>query len=341
MKKILVTGATGFVGRCLVPQLLDDGEDIRVFVRDARGLDASVRNRVEIVEGCLEDAAVMERAVSGCGFVLHLAALARAYARDPAVYFRVNTDALGVMLKAAARHGVERVVHVSSVAALPPVKPANACGVSRHPTPYGQSKTASELLVNKYVADGHDAVIVRPSRIYGPGPWNDANGTTRLMAMYLEGKFRFRMADGDVQANYVHVDDVATGIRLAMRRGRNGGHYNLGGENATMAEFLGTISARSGIHRRVLKVPPQLIIPFAYLCSTWGFCGGNTSITPGWINNFLEHRPLDISSSREDLGYEPRNLTEGVSQTLNWLLGIGGGEQNVYRAIHRFQEHGA
>jgi len=340
MKKILVTGATGFVGGRLVPQLLSAGEEVRVFVRDAGRLEKSVRDRVDVVEGGLEDHDAMDRAVAGCSQVLHLAALAQAYVRNPREYFRINTDSVEALLRSAARHSVRRVVHVSSVAALPPEKYAACWGISHRPTPYAESKTASEILVRKYVADGHDAVIVRPSRVYGPGPWNDANGTTRLMAMYLAGRFRIRLADGDVQANYVHVDDVAAGIALAARNGRSGEAYALGGENASMVEYLATISDISGIRRRVLKIPPQMVLPFAHMCSMWGWCGGSVSITPAWVNNFLEHRPMDISTSRIDLGYEPRSLRVGVSQTLNWILGVGGGEQNVYRAIHRFQKSG-
>ena len=340
MNTVLVTGATGFVGGRLVPHLLASGEDVRVFVRDAGRLERSVRDRVEIVEGGLEDYSAMDKAVSGCAQVLHLAALAQAYVKDPREYYRINTDSVEALLESAARHSVRRVVHVSSVAALPPERYATWLGINRRPTPYAESKTASEMLVRKYVADGHDAVIVRPSRVFGPGPWNDANGTTRLMALYLAGRFRFRLADGDVQANNVHVADVAAGIALAARNGQRGEAYALGGGNASMAEFFATISDISGIHRRVLKISPQVAVSFAHLCSLWGWCGGSVSITPGWVNNFLEHRPMDISTSRIDLGYQPRSLRVGVSQTLNWILGVGGGEQNVYRAIHRFQKNG-
>ncbi len=339
MNKILVTGATGFVGGHLVSQLLEAGEKVRVFVRDAGRLDKSVRSRVEIVEGCLKDGNALDRAVSGCDQVMHLAALAKACVKDPREYFRINTDSVEMLLRFSVKHRILRFVHVSSVLALPPVQKATAWGIPRRATTYGQSKRASELLVQKYVADGHDAVIVRPGRIYGPGPWNDANGTTKMMAMYLEGRFRVRLADNDVQANYVHVDDVAAGMVLAARYGRNGQAYALGGGNASLAEFLGIVANQTGVHRHVLKTPPQVVLPIAQLGSLWGWCGGSVCLTPSWLNNFLEHRPLDISSTRAGLGYAPRSLETGISQTLNWLLGIGGGEQNVNRAIHRFQKN--
>ena len=340
MNKVLVTGATGFVGGRLVPHLLRAGTEVRVFVRDTDRLDGSLQGKVDVVEGSLESENDVDRAISGCSQVFHLAALARAHVRDPGDYFRINTESVKTMLRSSARNRVRRFVHVSSVLALPPEKRAAAWGISRRPTHYGESKRASELLVREYVTDGHDAVIVRPGRIYGPGPWNDANGVTRMMAMYLEGRFRFRLADRDVQANYVHVDDVAAGLALAARRGRCGEAYALGGENVSLAEFLGTVADITGVHRQVLSVPPQAVLPVAHLCSLWGQCGGSVSLTPAWLNNFLEHRPLDITSSRTDLGYAPRSLRKGISQTLNWILGIGGGGQNVYRAIHRFQKSG-
>jgi len=340
-RKILVTGATGFVGGHLVPKLLAAGEDVRVLVRDPEGLDRRIRSRVEVIEGALDQDYVIKRAVDGCGAVLHLAALARACPKDPADYFRINARAVGVLLDAAARSGVDRVVHVSSVAALPPVRYACRRGISQRPTQYGLSKTASEILIRRYVAEGNHAVIVRPSRVYGPGPWTDANGTTRLMALYLSGKLRVRLADRGVQANYVHVDDVAQGIVQASEYGRSGTAYNLGGENASLTEYFAAISAATGIRRTVVPIPPQTLLPFAKLCAWWGRCGGKVNITPEWLNNFLEHRPMDITASRNDLGYEPRTLTEGVVHTLAWLRQQEGGDRCVSSAIRCLRQASA
>jgi nucleoside-diphosphate-sugar epimerase len=339
-RKILVTGATGFVGGHLMPKLLAQGEDVRVLVRDPDGLDPRFRHRVEVFEGTLEHDGDLKKAVDGCGKVLHLAALARACPKDPADYSRINARAVEVLLEAAARSGVERVVHVSSVAALPPTRFAKYRGISQRPTKYGLSKTASEALVHQYVAEGHHAVIVRPSRVYGPGPWTDANGTTRLMALYLSGKLRVRLADGGVEANYVHVDDVARGIVLASRLGQSGMAYNLGGQDASLTEYFAAITAATGIKRTVVPIPPQALLPFAHFCAWWGRCGGRVNITPGWLNNFLEHRPMDITASREDLGYEPQTLAEGVASTLAWLQKQEGGDRCVTSAIRCLRQAG-
>jgi len=319
MRSVLVTGATGFVGRRLIRRLIAQDLHLRVMVRDPNRLPASVRWRVEVVQGELGDADAADRAMQGIDHVLHLAALAKAYARDPGDYNRLNADAVQLLLEAAARHGVKRFVHVSSVAALPPVEPARVRGFNGRPTLYAVSKTASEDVVRRYVTEGYDAVIVRPTRIYGPGPWNDANGATRLAVLYLKGKLRARLADREVEANYVHVDDVAAGIELAARRGRCGAAYMLGGENASVRRYLACVSEVSGVHRFVIPVPPQLLLPVAYLAKGWGRLGGNVSLTPEWLNNFLEHRPVEIGTARADLGYKPRSLHEGLGQTLAWV----------------------
>ena len=136
MKSILVTGATGFVGRRLIRRLAAQDLHLRVLVRNPDRLPATVRGRVEVVRGELGDAAATDRAMRGVDHVLHLAALATAYTRNPGDYNRLNTDAVEQLLAAAARHGVQRFVHVSSVVALPPVEPARVWGFGGRPTPY-------------------------------------------------------------------------------------------------------------------------------------------------------------------------------------------------------------
>lgn len=331
MKKILVTGATGFVGRRLVSRLVGEDCRVRVLVRDPVRLEPGLANRVEIVIGCLGDEATARQATAGVDTVLHLAALATAYVRDPRRYFTVNTDGLQVLLEAAAQAKVRQFVHVSSVAAVPPKKQLAVPGLSGEPTPYAQSKMASEKLVELYVRQGGKAVIVRPSRVYGPGPWNDANGTTRLAAMYLRGTFRFRLRDQGARANYVHVDDVVDGIIRAGCRGRSGAAYMLGGQDATLEQYLQVISGLSGIQRRVWSVPPAVMVPVAQLCQFWGYLGGTASLTPAWLNNFLEDRPVDSGRAARDLGYHPRNLRDGLSQTLAWLMTDPEGGQDVDR----------
>ncbi len=321
----LVTGATGFIGRYVLRRLVHDGEAVRVLVRRPELLGPEAGRRVEVVQGDIRDERAVRAAVRDAHTVLHLAALARAWTRDPGDFTAVNVHAVALLLDAACRAGVERLVHVSTVLTLPPYRGALLDGPARHPTPYEASKLAGERLVEAYAAEGRHAVIVHPTRVLGPGPLYDANAMTRVIALYLAGRFRVRLDDGDALANYVHADDVAAGILLAARRGRSGAHYVLGGENASLRSFLAIVSEVAGVTRRVMAIPPGLALVAGRAAALWGRLGGTAPVTPGWIRIFLEDRRVDVEPTRSALGYAPRSLRQTVAETVAWLAAREGG----------------
>lgn len=317
---VLITGATGFVGGRLIGQLLAAGRRVRVLVRDPRRLPDGSRRRVEIVEGDLRDPAAVDRAVEGARTVLHLAAVARAWAPDPAIYQEVNVAGVARLLEAAARHGVARLVHVSTILTLPPYLPAPVTGPARRPTPYERSKREGEELVERYAELDGNAVMVHPTRVYGPGPLTDANGVTVALRSYLRGRLRVRIADGGVLANYVHVADVAAGIRLAAERGRRGAHYVLGGrENVSFPGLLEETARLARVRRVVLPIPPEAALLAGRLGELWGVLTGSTSLTRRWVRVFLEDRRVDIGPASRELGYAPRRLADGLGETVRWL----------------------
>jgi dihydroflavonol-4-reductase len=313
---VLVTGATGLIGRRVVARLLAEGRRVRVLARDPMRLGPDVVGRARVVEGDLLDGAAVARAVRGVGTVIHLAACARAWSRHPREFTSVNVDAVGLMLQASLAAGVERLVHVSTVLTLPWLRhPAD----SRSLTPYEETKLAGERLADRYAASGTHTVVVHPARVYGPGPLNDANGVTRLLAQYLHGPVAVRLDDGDVLANYVHVDDVAAGIILAAARGRRGAHYVLGGDNASLRELLALAAEVSGVRRRVVAVPRQAALAAAHAAALWGRLGGTVPITPAWVRCYLEDHRVDVADTCRELGYRYRPLRAGLEETILWL----------------------
>ncbi len=314
-----VTGATGFIGRYLLRRLLADAEPVRILARRPDLLPAGIRRRVEVVVGDVRDRDALARGVDGARTVMHLAAFARAWSSHPEDFTSVNVDAVRTLLELAAAENVARLVHVSTILTLPPFHPAPVNGPSQLATLYERTKREGEALVEEYAAAGRHAVIVHPTRVYGPGPLHDANGVTKAVALYLRGRLRVRLADQDVLGNYVHADDVAAGIILAAARGRSGAHYVLGGENASFHELLRLATRITGIRRAVLPLPPRAALTVARAAELWGQLTGNCFITPGWVRVFLEDRRADISPAREDLGYRPRSLDQGLRGTLAWL----------------------
>lgn len=314
--QVLVTGATGLVGGHVVARLLEQGRDVRVLVRAPDRLVPALRGRVRVVQGDLAHGPHLAPALAGVDTVLHLAACARAWSRDPAEFEAVNVRAVERLLAGAAGAGVRRVVHVSTVLTLPMLR----VGAGVHAaTPYQTTKLAGERLVDEWAAAGNHAVIVHPTRIYGPGPLNDANGVTRLVALYLDGPVVCRLADGDVQANYVHAADVADGIITAADCGRRGAHYVLGGENRSLRGLLELVGTLSGVRRRVVVIPKAAALAAAHGALLWGRMGGTAPLTPGWVRSWFDDQRVQPSALTCELDYRPRTLEQGLRETIEWL----------------------
>ncbi|MDH3570425.1 MAG: NAD-dependent epimerase/dehydratase family protein [Gemmatimonadota bacterium] len=322
--RVLVTGASGFIGSYLTRRLLSDDIPVRVLVRNPGKLPPDVREKVEVIRGDIANprmAALMSHATEDVHTVYHLAACARAWSRDPNEFWRANVDAVNALLEGSERHGVARLVHVSTVLTLTPHRHAPVQGSAAQPTPYESTKSEGEQLVEAYAAAGRHAVIVHPTRVFGPGPLNDANGVTKAIALYVAGRLRVRLADHDVQANYVHADDVAEGMLRAAEHGHNGTHYVLGGENASFREFLEIVAEIADVRRFTIPLPRGVAMSVARIAETWARIGGTAPITRGWIRIFLEDRRVDIEPARRDLGYKPRSLRDGLAGTIRWLEG--------------------
>ncbi len=323
-KIVLVTGAAGFIGRVLVRRLMSEGTPVRVLVRRPEAL-GGLRDHVEVVRGDVRDRGDVARAVRGAGLVYHLAGCAKAWSRDEGEFHAVNVEGVRHVLDAAREHGVERVVHTSTVLTLLPFSPGPVRGIAAPPTPYEETKRAADRLVEAHVARGGDALTVHPTRVFGPGPLHDANGATKLIAAYLAGWFRFRLSDRDVRANYVFVEDVAAGMVQAAHEGVPGGRYTLGGENVSIREFLGVIDRVIGTARWTLPLAPRISAAVAGAAELWGRLGGTPFITRGWVRTYLQDHSVPIEDTVRALGYRPRPLEERIRETVEWL----GGERRL------------
>jgi nucleoside-diphosphate-sugar epimerase len=316
----LVTGATGLIGGHVARRLVADGRPVRVLVRQAQRLDEDLRDSLDLVVGDLRDERAIARAMEGVSEVYHLAACAKVWSRDPDEYHDVNVRAVRALLDRAADEGVHRFVHVSTILTLPPHAPAPLGPRAQRLTPYETTKREGERVVERFAAERGHAVIVHPTRVYGPGPLNDANAATRMVALYLRGRFRLRLADGDVLGNYVHAADVAEGMVLAGRKGRPGGHYTLGGENLSLRKLLNLVAEVAEVHpRRVIPLPTPAALAIGHASLFLARLGGPALLTPEWIRTFLEDRRVDNGRTREELGYRPRPLREGLAETIQWL----------------------
>src|SRR5215472_7888342 len=243
--RVLITGATGFVGSALVRAFLGAGYRVRALIRSASPLQNLAGLDVERIEGDLCDPAAVARAVTGVSWVAHAAANYRIWARDPDAMLRTNVEGTRTVMRAALSAGVERIVYTSSVATLAPRANGKAADETRTLPEnaaigaYKRSKVIAERLVETMAArDALPAVIVNPSTPIGP---RDVRPTPTGQMIVAAARGRMP-AFVDTGLNLVHVDDVAAGHLAALERGAVGKRYILGGQNVLLPDMLGDIA---------------------------------------------------------------------------------------------------
>jgi dihydroflavonol-4-reductase len=283
MRKVLVTGATGFIGANVVRALLARGGDVRVLARPTSDRSNLAGLPVEVAVGDLRDADAVKRAVRGCQLVFHVAADYRFWARDPRDLYRSNVDGTIHVMDACLQAGVERVVYTSTVGTI---------GLSALPSPcdettplldgqltshYKRSKLEAEKAALAYAARGLPLVVVNPSAPVGP--WDaKPTPTGQLIVDFARGKLP---AIVDTGLNIVHVRDVAEGHLLAAERGRVGERYILGNRNMTLAEIVAELAAIIG------RPAPRIRLPYAV---AWTAGAVSTA-----LSTFVTHRPPAIA----------------------------------------------
>ena len=253
-----VTGATGFLGSHVARVLAEQGAELRLLVRptsDLRNLDGLNADRVE---GDLRDAASIEKALSGCDVVFHVAADYRLWVRDPDQMYRSNVEGTRSLLEAARKQGVRRVVYTSSVATMGFTM--NRANVADEQSPVGiedmighykRSKFMAEQVAVEVARSGVDVVVVNPTTPIGerdikPTP------TGRIVVDFLKRKFPAYVETG---LNLVDATECARGHIQALEKGRSGERYILGGENLTLKQILDRLAAITGLKSPTVKLP--------------------------------------------------------------------------------------
>lgn len=324
--RVLLTGATGFLGSAIARALHDAGHEVRAFARSTTPRTLLEGVPVSYATGDLTDAASVGRAVRGCDAVVHCAADYRIWVPDPEAMRAVNVDGTAAVMRAALAEGCRRVVHVSSVATLKPradglpATEADAAAPEEAIGPYKRSKTEAERLVEGMVArSGLPAVIVNPSTPVGPRDIRPTP-TGRLILEAARGKMPGYVETG---LNIVHVDDVARGCVSALTRGAVGERHILGGYDVSLGELLGHIAALHG------RPPPKLLPrgplwPAAVASELWAKATGREPmLTRDGLRMSNDHMYFSWAKAERVLGHRARPWQAAVEDALAWYRARG------------------
>lgn len=315
--RVLVTGASGFLGSAIANVFRDAGFAVRVMVRGTSPR-TNLSEEDEVVTGDLTKPETLGPALKGARYLVHAAADYRLWAKRPQDLIDANVEGSRNIMRAALEQGVERVVYTSSVATITPghdetrpLTPETAIGI------YKRSKVLAERAVEEMIErEGLPAVIVNPSTPIGPRDVKPTP-TGRVIVEAASGKMPGFV---DTGLNLAHVDDVAAGHLLALRHGRIGERYILGGENVLLSRMLADIAEIVGRRPPSLRIPRLAVWPLAVGAEAVAQITGREPFVSRDALRMAAYKMFfDDSKARRELGYVSRPYRQGLVDAIGWF----------------------
>lgn len=321
--KLLVTGATGFIGRRLCQKLLDSGYSLRVLVRDASRFD--VKNGVEIVVGDITHPETLCGCCEGIDVVFNLAAFMGHHEPPSETAFarsrKINVEGLKNVLSEAKRSRVGRFIHLSSTAAMGLLKDklVDENTPCKPYTPYQVTKYEGEqLLLKEYQENGFPVMILRPSMIYGPG----FKGDFLTLAKVCKTGFFPTIGKGKNLSPALFIDDLIDVLPNCIEKGRTGQIYLLTSEQSYPLQQASEIIGKAlGKKLHYIYVPVLAMIFGAFLLEKgMPIIGLTTPVTRSNIKSTVTDRIFDVSKAKKELNFKQKvTLEDGLTKTVHYF----------------------
>lgn len=324
--RVLVTGATGFLGSHLARKLIESGQTVRILARKSSGTSILEGLGIECAFGDINEVGSLTAATRDVAAVFHAAGLV-SYSRTarPAME-RVNVEGTANIVRSCHENRIERLVHVSSVVTVG--ASFDGCTVLNEDSEYTlghlnlgyfETKRAAERLVLDAARHRRiDAVVVNPSTIYGAG--DARKGSRRTQVKVAQGRYRSYPHGG---VNVIAVEDVVDAIVRAWEVGRTGERYIISGENLFIRDLFRLIAAEAGVR------PPSVCIPTPVV-KLLGRIGGlleqlgkpDMGNTESAIAATLFHW-FDSAKARRELGLRPKPAQHAIAESVSWMRQAG------------------
>jgi len=317
-----VTGATGFVGSHVVRQLVDAGHEVIAVVRNPAKAQELTRLGVTIARGDVTDKESMREPMRGTDGVFHIAGWYKVGVKDKSDGVKVNIDGTRNVLELMKELGIQKGVYTSTLAVNSDTHGQLVDETYRfagkHLSEYNRTKWVAHYEVaDPMIAAGLPLVIVLPGVIYGP---EDTSSIRTAFLLYLQGKLP--IVPARTAFSWVHVDDIARGHILAMEKGVVGESYILAGPTHTFVEALHVAENITGVPAPRNTVSPAMMKAMAAIM------GVVEKVVP--VPELYRSEYLRISAgatylgnsakAKRELGYNPRPLKEGLTETLQHEL---------------------
>jgi len=327
--RLLVTGATGFIGSHLVENLLQLGHKVRVLIRREPEEYPFLWLRdgsVEVMKGDITNTTDVVKATRYIDVIFHLAAMLGKWGVTKQTYYQVNVSGTEALIEQSLKGGVRYFIYLSTTGVMGWLRtvPADIDHPYAPISLYEKSKCQAELKVSQAVTEKNlPATIIRPSHVYGP---RDPN-TVKLFKMMKLCRIFPVMRGGHILFQPIYVDDLVRALMSCMdREAALGKTYIVAGMEAkTFKEFFELSARLLGVHVTFVSFPVGLARLTANVGEELGkIVNREPFLTRSRVDFFSRQQAYSIARICEDTGFVPKvNVEDGLQRTIRWYRNKG------------------
>jgi len=323
--KVLLTGATGYIGHQLALKLAIQDYEVHALVRDLGSKKIPRHKNIIPVKGDICEYETVQSAIKNCDYVFHTAAFTDLRCNKIDNFYKINVVGTRNVLEASMEERVKKVVYTSTLSTFGPALykvpiTENQPRIASYSNDYELTKSMSEDVVSEYVKKGLNCTILSLTRVYGPGLKTYSNGVNSLIFKMLNDKVLFVPSKLNIEANYVFIDDVINAELLALENGKSGEKYIIGGENSDYKTLFNHIKEISKSKIKTFQIDYNLVKnSIAFLNNLNSIFGRNFSLTPKVLDSLFTNRSASSQKAISTLNYKLTPFKIGLKQTINYL----------------------
>lgn len=319
--KVLVTGATGFLGRHLVHDLCQKNYDVSILARKSSDLSPFKDLNLKVYYGDITDRLSLLKACEDQDIVYHLAGFIAYKKSDRQKMEKINVEGTANVLDACITHKTSKVLLLSSVVTIgasfkpQPIDEDFHYNLAPYNLGYFETKRQAEhLALEAFKNDQLQVYIVNPSTIYGAG--DGTKGSRKTQIKVAQGQFKLYPPGG---VNVVYIKDVIDGIHLCLSQGQPGRRYILSGDNMTIKELFAMIADIAGVPRPFIPIPKFFMTSLGTIGDWMRSLGLETSLSSETAVTASLYHWFSNQRARQELGFNPHPARVAIEESISWM----------------------